>query len=456
MLREVFDSYRQSIGDQYDDQWRKKYAWLNLAHVCRRWRAVMFASYSRLDLNIVVGPEKPSCIKATLRGRLPILIDYFTHLNGTPRAITESALWRMRAALRHRDRVREISFGGWVVDFITTFIRATNHHFPALESLSLGFPAGQEPAIPATFLRGPDQSDLRLRRLGLYGGSLPSVSGLLMSATALTDLTLNVPSNPAPSTLSQESILLPCLQGMQCLRSLNLTIDTTYHPPGSESQLSTPEDIVPLLKLTNFRYSGTPEFLNNFISRLSTPSLQDAHFVLRSGSPFLNLSRVIDDLREEFRSIRVIFGTGCLCLLLSTQLGKTDHFKPSFSVTVDYYPYPLGVINRMPSTKLAMAEDLALKFPNSKTIVWGNVFSLREFLRQFRSVRVLRVSPFLFMKELALYLQQDDGEAVLPLLEEIELSDEEYQRLAAEAVAAFQPIASARERAGRLVNVYRC
>jgi hypothetical protein len=322
----------------------------------------MFASYSRLDLNLVVGPEKPSCIKATLRSCLPILIDYSTRSNGPPgppRKITASALWRMRAALGHRDRVREISFGGWDVDFITTFIRATNHHFPALDSLNLGFPAGQEPVIPATFLRGPGQSDLCLRRLR-YGGSLPSVSGLLMSATALTDLILNVPSNCTPLRVgpSQESILLASLQGMQCLRSLDLT--TPYYLPGSESLHPTLKDIVPLSKLTHFRYSSPTKFLNNFMSRLSTPSLQDANFKLYTGSPVLYLSRVIDELREGFRSLSVYFGRGSFRLLFSTQSGKTDHFKPSFSLNVNYFPYSVSSINSTPSTKLALVEELAL------------------------------------------------------------------------------------------------
>ena len=416
----------------------------------------MFASYSRLDLNIVVGPEKPSHIKTTLSSNLPILIDYSTRLDGPPREITASALWRMRAALRRRDRVREISFGWWVVDFIRKFIATTNHHFPALESLVLCFPVGQEPDIPATFLRGPNQSNLPLRRLKLYNCSLTSVSGLLLSATALTDLTLNlnIPPNFAAFNSSQESILVTRLQGMQCLRSLNLT--TPYYLSGSESQHSTPQNIVPLLTLTHFHYSGPTLFLNNLMSKLSAPSLQDVRFVLSTGSPFLYLTRVIDDLREEFRSIRVNFDMGCFRLLSSTQSGKIDHSKPSFSFNVNYFPYSISAINSTPSTKLAMVEDLALNFPSSKMTIWENVFSLREFLRQFRSVKVLRVNPFPFMQELGLYLQQDDGEPILPLLEEIELSDEEYQRRVAEAVAALEPFASARERAGRLVKVYSC
>ena len=83
----------------------------------------------------------------------------------------------MRAALRHRNRVRGISFG-WTgvsqgVSF-GNFLKATDYYFPALESLNIGFPYDLEPYIPATFLRRPDQSDLRLRSLTVDHPELPS------------------------------------------------------------------------------------------------------------------------------------------------------------------------------------------------------------------------------------------------------------------------------------------
>jgi hypothetical protein len=162
-----------------------------------------------------------------------------------PRDITGSAIWRMRAALRHHDRVREISFGGYGVTQ-GEFIKATSYHFPALESLFLIFPHGPESEIPATFLRGPDQSDPGLRRLTLYGGSVAFLSGLLLSATALNDLTLGVLStNSVGFDPSGGSALLACLRGTQCLRSLHLTIEFDFRD--FPSQHSTPKDIFPLL-----------------------------------------------------------------------------------------------------------------------------------------------------------------------------------------------------------------
>ena len=448
VLLEIFDSYRHSI-EPYDQHWRKKYVWLNLAHVCRRWRAVMFASSSRLDLSVTVGPQKPGHIKTILSGHLPILIDYFSSY-GPLEYITGSALWRMRAALRHRDRVREIIFGGSGSAF-GKFIRATNYHFPALESLVL-YSYLYEPDIPATFLRGPDQSDLRLRRLRLYGASLASVSGLLLSATALTDLFLNVNSYVARFDSSQGPFLLACLQGMRCLRSLHLI--TPDDPPDSQSQHSTPKDIVPLLNLTHFNYSGSTIFLNNLILGLSAPSLQDAYFALRTPFPLLYLSPVIDDVREEFRSVSVVFDIDYFRLLSSNHLGKIDHLKPSFMFKVNCYLDSIMTNNDTPSTKLAMAQELALMFGTWNITRLEYYFPLREFLRQFRSVRVLRMISS--MPDVGLTLQQDDGEAIFPVLEEIELSishlrrysDEEYRRRAAEELAAFEPFVSARKTSG--------
>jgi hypothetical protein len=206
---------------------------------------------------------------------------------------------------------------------------------------------------------------------------------------------------------------------MQCLRSLHLTL--WHEPRDSQSQHSTPKDIVPLLKLTRFNYSGSTIFLNNLMSGLSAPSLQDTSFLLLSiRSPLLYLSRVIDDVTEEFRSVSVTLDIRYFSLLSSTHSRKIDYFKPSFSFYVLCSEDTTKSFSGMSSTKLAKTEELALVFLRSNITELEHVFSLRKFLRQFRSVEVLRVIPF--MREVGLYLQQDDGEALLPALEEIELS----------------------------------
>ncbi|KAF8465134.1 hypothetical protein DFH94DRAFT_698908 [Russula ochroleuca] len=83
------------------DEWSKKPVlifFIVLAHVCRKWRAVVLASASRLDLGVTVGPEKPDHIKTILSDSLPIFIDYDCPLGKI------TALWRMHAAFIHHDR----------------------------------------------------------------------------------------------------------------------------------------------------------------------------------------------------------------------------------------------------------------------------------------------------------------------------------------------------------------
>jgi hypothetical protein len=137
----------------------------------------MFASFSRLDL----GTVRPSHVKTILSGPLPIFG-------------------------RHRDRVCEISFEGMSAG-LNIFFDVTICSFPALESLVLNFKAGFELKVPDTFFRGPKLSDLHLRRLR-FGHALTYVSGFLSSATALTDLSLEIDIVFGPSP---ETSFLVCL-----------------------------------------------------------------------------------------------------------------------------------------------------------------------------------------------------------------------------------------------------
>jgi hypothetical protein len=193
------------------------------------------------------------------------------------------------------------------------------------------------------------------------------------------------------------------------------------------------------------------------MSGLSAPSLQDARFELDNEFPLVYLSRVIDDVREDFRSVSVAFEKEYFLLLSSTRSGEIDHLKPSsFRFDLNYSSAPI-YLGGAPSTRLAMAEELTLNFPMSYMAGWEAPSPMPEFLRQFRSVRLLRVNPF--VEEIGHYLKQDEEEAILPVLEQVEISisrrgcpDEEYQLRVAEALAAFEPC----ERAGRSLKVCCC
>jgi hypothetical protein len=291
------------------------------------------------------------------------------------------------------------------------------------------------------------------------------MSGFLLSATALTDLVLVVEDAIESST---DAFLLECLRGMHCLRNLNLSIISK--PLDHPSQNSVPKDTVQMPNLTHFLFIGQNTFLNNLMAGFSAPSLQNVCFWIFDSLPILHIPRFIDGLSEQYCTVNLTFDghrEGDFCLSLLTHSRDIDHLKPSFLFHTNRFPESIESItsSSMSSTKLAAAENLALIFSLNTATVSELLhhFPLRQFLRQFRSVKMLRLDPF--VPEVALSLQQDDGAAFLPLLEEIELSvpsisrsaegpDEEYQHRAAAELAAFEPFVSAREKTGRPVNVF--
>jgi hypothetical protein len=447
VLLEIFDSYRRGI-DPYD-QWREKYVWFNLTHVCRKWRAIMFASPSRLDLGIIVGPDKPGHIKTTLSGPLPIIVDY----KCMNKDITGSALWRMRTALRHHDRVREIAFAGTRANF-EKFFKETNCAFPVLESLFLQFEYGEESKLPDTFLGGPDLSHLHLRRLKLTDIPLASVSRLLLSTAALTDLSLHI-DTVGPS---QEASFLACFRGMHCLRSLRLRIYFDFLE--SPSQPSTPKDIVPLSKLTQFLYYGHTVFLEALVAGLSAPSLQDVDFgfLVRIRPLIVHLPRFINEIEEHYHAIHVhVTHEDELRFSLLTQSEYISRCKPHFNLRSSKVTTDL--LTRMScalSTKLTFVKELRVIIDkidvpeNSHSIPW------RRFYERVPSVKALRTEG-VNNYSVARTLLQDHGEpddlAFLPALEEIDLGKRPLYR-SERQIAAFQPFVSARQQAGRPVKVF--
>ena len=457
----IFDSYRRDI-DFYDLEWRKEYAWINLAHVCRKWRAVMFASCSRLDLGVTVGHIKPTYIKTILSGTLPIYVDY----KGMYGGVTSSALWCMRAALEHPDRVREIAFEGTDANF-NDILKVTQCAFPVLEGLILHFQDYYRLKLPDTFLRGLDPSDLHLRRIKLQRVSIASISGFLLSATAVTDLSLRI---DADFGQSPETSLLTCLQGMPCLRRLNLSISSG--PPLRPPMTPNHKDIVSLSKLTGFRYYGHGIFFDALAAGLSAPSLRDVNIQFFDGiPPIVHLPRFICEIEEDYHAFHVVFCDCCFCLSLQTKSEYINHCKPRFELrrVLGHVPVSIIRMSGVLSTKLATVEELRVTFksaPFDKD--WENEIPWREFLQHFPSLKAFRTENAL-NDRIARTLLRNHGEpngdlAFLPALEEIELgedlsftddsdSDGDERERGAE-LAAFEPIVSARKQAGCPIKVF--
>ena len=461
LLLEIFDSCRQGISP-CEFLWKEKHGWFSMAHVCRKWRAIMFASSSRLDLGISVRLQKLGEIKTVLSDPLPISIKFGT-IHTKP---TGGDKRRMRAALKqYRARVREIFFNGgsaWFDKYFKKFSNVTGCNFPVLESLSMEFRYRDAPKLINTFLGGPDQSNVHLRRLKLRGVSFASISGLLSSSTSLTDLYL---LTDFALSLSSEMLLVACLQGMSCLRCL--TLYTPPRPIESPSQPSTPNDIVVLSHLTRFTYSGPSGLLNALVAGLSAPSLQNImfQFIDAIWPPVVHLPRFINEIEDPYDSVRAFFINGDFRLGLLNQSEPTNYLYPrrfSFESESCLKVFPESVIriSGAVSARFSTVEKLLISFDKTTAedyVPW------RWFFQQFPRVKILRtegennhcIARFLLQD----YKKPDGNLALLPSLEEIELGKYPpaltiYEIQREPELAAFDPFVSARQQAGRPVKVF--
>lgn len=452
MLLNIFDLYRQDFDPNFYHWWRDGYKWLNLAHACRRWRAVVLSSTSRLDIAITVGPSKPGDIETILSRYLAIFIDYWCK-HEYP---TDSTLWRMRSALEHRDRVRGITLNGphqWFGDFF----EATKYPFPLLESIYLYDRSGGM-EIPDTFLGGPDLSYLHLRSLKLRSVSLASISRFLSFATSLTDLYLSTPTVFSPSAGMS---LLASLQGMPFLCELsllNMGID-------SQSQPLIPKDTVPLSKLTSFCYTGSDVFLQALVAGLSASSLLNVniyvkHFRDTIRSPTVHLSRFIDEIEEHYHAAHVIIAdlSSFFSLSLLTLEYAWGQRELCFELGRDSEPFSESLMRMSGalSTRFSAVEELSIRFGyhSRAGYVWEDHIPWHRFYQHFPCVKTLKIPP-----SMACTLLQDpdhDDLDFLSALEEIKVvlfpfPTDESQRES--HLAVFQPFLSVRRLGGRPVKV---
>ncbi len=469
LLVEIFDFYRQIINAHehmtyHGCWWASELSWFKLIHVCKRWRAVLSASSSHLDLRIVLLPVddihrhlKHAPMKTILSRHFPpfpIKINYDCRC---VTSFTATDMGRMRVALKFPNRVREINLSASTAD-LETFFKAARRLFPALESLTLRHELGEEELkIPATFLKGPNP---RLQTLSLDGISLTSISRLLSSATGLTSLSLRILEFGQLPIKS----LLTHLQGMPYLGRLGLSIDGSIDH--DDPAQPTPEEIIPLSKLKSFKYQGPNVFLNILMAGFAAPSLREVDIEFDddvSLSQNSHLPRFIEDLPVEdgYHTFQMDFGIYNFCVLL---LAPNKYELPRFRLysrthsqsSIQVWAMQMSSVV---SAKLSTIEELYFTLHDTFTgseeaIPW------RRYLLQFPSLKALRMQGMSNRQiaSIASILYQDHGSPtspVLPALEEIELcmapDSTESQRTS--ELAAFQPFVSARQQAGRPVKI---
>ena len=207
---------------------------MTFAHVCRRWRSLVFQSPRSLNLRLVCMAQTPARDGLDIWPPLPIIISNGRGILDDGRQGVDNII----AALEHNDRVCKIqlyllsrSQFGYVKDS-----EAMQKPFPELTDLQLGKMWEYEedepppPIPPDSFLGG---SAPRLESLHLSNIPFPGLLKLLLSTARLRYLALyNIPR----SGYIPPEAMAACLSALTNLEFLRLHFEDPRPPPSLETR----------------------------------------------------------------------------------------------------------------------------------------------------------------------------------------------------------------------------
>ena len=262
VLLEIFCFYKEKAENRLNYLGnRLVWKWHLLVHVCRGWRQVAFGSRICLDLRILCTPRTPARKDLGIWPSLPIVID--TRHNGGPYHgnLPSSSEDNMVAALEHSERVCKI----WIVTsglWSEKIVTAMQGTFPLLTVLRILSESGNGPVLPAEFLAP------RLQSIMLRGIPFPALPTLLLSTGDL--VTLHLDDIPLSGYISPEAMVA----GLAALPRLkDFTIRFQWDAPRPNRIPPPPITRTLLPALTQFKFRGTSEYLEDLVSRIDAPQL---------------------------------------------------------------------------------------------------------------------------------------------------------------------------------------
>ena len=254
VLLEVFDCY---VGEV-----REIEGWEVLVHVCRRWRCLLFGSPRRLNLQLVCTPRTPARA-LDIWPVLPLVIQgHISSISGVDNTVV---------ALRRSSHIFKIDLWGSSGSESEELLAAMQQPFPEVTHLQFG--AYDAPIIPDSFLGG---SAPRLQYLHLEFIPFPGLPNLLLSSIHLVELHLH--GIPQSGYLSPE-VMVTCLSALTSLERLSLGFQSPQSYPNRESQRHSLQARSIFPTLTNFKFRGVSEYLDDFVARIDTPRLSNLHII---------------------------------------------------------------------------------------------------------------------------------------------------------------------------------
>ena len=227
-----------------------------LAHLCRRWRAIILASPQRLHLRVTCGPRTPVKTSLDIWPPFPIAIS-----SSPPHTVKEKGEKKIVAALEHRDQISDLDLFDAVGTSLKRWVIAMQGPLPALTDLYLGTFRGESLVVlPDAFLgRYPP----RLRTFTLHGVAFPAFPKFVLHATHIVSLSLSDIPDSGYSSVSLEA-MATCLATLPDLETIRIKFRS---PPSSPLQIPLPPRMRSVLPaLTFFQFNGVSEYLERVIA----------------------------------------------------------------------------------------------------------------------------------------------------------------------------------------------
>ena len=299
VLLEIFDFRRRD----HDCSWtpEKVWDWHILAHVCRRWRQITFASPLRLNLQISCTFGTPVRKSIDIWPAFPIALQYDP--DGRPRTLAPTDEDSVTAALKHISRICKVFLGSVTGLQLRRIAKVMQEPFPALTHLRLRSKDRNVPDLPGEFL---GRSAPCLQELDLDGIPFSALPILLPSATDLQSLSLY--NTPQTGYISPEEMVA----GLAMLTRLNWFSIHFRSPNSRPDQIRPPPTTRTVLPaLTSFSFHGVREYLEDFASRIDAPQLDEIsieYFNQLVDFDVPQLSRILNRLEALKRPIACSIG----------------------------------------------------------------------------------------------------------------------------------------------------
>ena len=401
VLLEIFSFYlRDADPDIYDylrhiGEWK---TWQKLAHICQRWRRIIFASPRRLKLHLTCSYGTPVRKDLTFWPVvLPLILDYSIHRSHRRiRGDEDNIIF----ALEHARRVYRI-------DILTTsallgqVFTAMQRPFPALTDLKLRWTTSDFsmdfdestpfPFIPGRLLGGSTSS---LRHLRFENICFPQFPTFLWSAHNLLTLKLK---NIHPIGYISPEALVRGLAVLIRLRYLSFTFPDVMTPYNQWRSYPDPpmRDIFPAL--IHFHYRGCGNYLEDLLAHVDTPQLK--HFSVKYVTRQMQvpqLYQLIDRTEylqiNQFRRATITFSYDYIRFELDWSQGESR--EPKLCLKFEGFE---DLYVQVPRLVHLLSQFVAMFFKVDHLIVDGYLISSREmdltewlpFFRLFPAVETL-------------------------------------------------------------------